>query len=132
MAKSSVWSLFLGETTNRNINRNVSYVHGVNPSLSKHVLKTHFTYDVDTDSLMMIRDMSRFDVNPKEVPEAFMDSTFHFVDDKGKVIKTNYYTIRHSMRAYATSTKKLKASKPAKRSLCSAFRFSGSSCGFSF
>ena len=125
-------SEFLRKNTDRIINREISYVHGNKAFLSQYVLKTHFTYDPATDVLMMIRDMSRFDITPKEVPELFMDRTFHFVDDKGKVIKTNYYTIRHTLRNYASLSKKPKSSKSFKRKVFSSYTIPGSSSGFSF
>lgn len=132
MGSISLISEFLRKNTDRIINREVSYVHGNKAFLSQYILNVHFTYDPATDVLMMIRDMSRFDVTPKEVPEDFMDSTFHFVDDKGKVIKTNYYTIRHTLRNYASLSKKPKSNKPFKRKVFSSFTIPGSSCGFSF
>lgn len=131
MEKSLIRSQFLNKKTNRVINREVSYTHGINPSLSKQVLKTHFTYNVNTNTLTLIRDMSRFDVTPKEVPDSFMDRDFYFVDDSGKTIKTNYYTIRHILYSYATCSRKSKSSKPFKKKVFTSFSIPGSFAGFS-
>ena len=132
MKNISLISEFLRKNTDRIINRDVSYVHGNKAFLSQHILKTHFTYDPATDVLTMIRDMSRFDIIPKEVPEVFMDRSFYFVDDNGKIIKTNYHTIRHTFKNYASFSKKPKSNKSFKKKVFSSFSIPGSSCGFSF
>lgn len=132
MESISLISEFLRKNTDRTINREVSYVHGNKAFLSQHVLKTHFTYDPATNVLMMIRDMSRFDITPKEVPELFMDRLFYFVDDNGKVIETNYYTIKHTLKNYASLSKKPKSSKSFKKKVFSSCIIPGSSFGFSF
>ena len=132
MGSISLFSELLRKNTDRTINREVSYVHGNKALLSQYVLNTHFTYDPATDVLIMIRDMSRFDITPKEVPELFMDRSFCFVDDNGKIIKTNYHTIRHTLKNYASFSKKPKSSKSFKKKVFSSFTIPGSSCGFSF
>jgi hypothetical protein len=132
MKKLPVRSEFLNKNTSRTINREVSYTHGANPSISKHVMGTHFTYDLKTNTLTMIRDMSRFDIAPKEVPESFMGNDFYFVDDNGKTIKTNYHTIRYNFYNYATCSGKQKSNKPYKKKVFSSYAIPGSSFGFSF
>ena len=131
MTKPFLKTCFISPT-NRTINREVCYVHGPKPTLIEHTLRTHFDYDVETDTLFLIRDMSRFDTTRRAVPEEAMGRDFRFVDDNGKVIETNYHTIRYILRNYASLSKKPKSSKPFNKKVFSSFTIPGSSCGFSF
>lgn len=132
MSNFSLYSCFIKDTK-RVVNREVSYVHGPNASLSEHTLKTHFDYDKETNILTLKRDMSRFDITPKEVPDSFMDHKFCFVDNNGRVIESNYYTIRHILSNYSSVSKKQKGrSSSFKKKVFSSYIIPGSSFGFSF